>query len=159
MLTLDPMTLFYWSLSDPPPKRMKYSVESWAKTIPSNAKPASRDTSRANSVKTGKASTTKRNGSTGTGTAPPALTSASSRSKAASSASVLTPDITITNVQVPGAVKIKQDNDAIYTYDGALSDCEETAGAERDLAIASPNKGKRRLTSEVSASYDMNSCT
>jgi hypothetical protein len=53
MLTLDPTTLFYWTISlDPAPKKMKYSVEAWAKSIPSNAKPASRAPSQANSTKT-----------------------------------------------------------------------------------------------------------
>lgn len=144
MLTLDPTTLFYWSLSDPPSKKMKYSVESWAKNI-ANANPASRATSRANSVRTGKASTTgtsKRHGSTA-----PAL-SASGSSQPASS--VLTNAITVTDAQVPRTVKINQDTDTIYAHNGAISDCEETAGVERDAAFASPNKGKRRLNSEVS---------
>ena len=141
MLTLNPTMLFYLTLSDPPPKKMKYSVESWAKSIPSNAKPASRATSQANSVKTGKSSTN-RYGST-----TPALTSASSRP----AGSILTSAITITSAQVP--VKIKQDPDAIYTYNGALSDHEETAGLERDAAYASPFKGKRRLNSEVCTSF------
>jgi hypothetical protein len=152
MLTLDPTTLFYWSLSDPPPKRMKYSVETWAKTIPSNA--ASRSTSQANSVKTG--ATAKRNASASGSTGTPALMS--SRSQAPSSTSVLTNDITITNAQVPEAVKIKQDTKAIYSYDGALSDHEEITGVERDAAHASPVKGKKRLNSEVSVHYNMNSC-
>lgn len=146
MLTLDPTTLFYWSLlSEPPPKKMKYSVESWAKTIPSKAKSASGPTSRANSAKTGKARST--------GTAPALI---NSRSQATSSASVLTSAITITNAQVP-EVKIKQDKGAIYSYDGALSDNDEITGVERDAAHASPVKGKNRLNSEVStSSYYMN---
>ena len=169
MLTLDPTTLFYWSLSDPPTKKMKYTIESWVKTVKPNAKPASRaTTSQVNSVKTRKSASTtgKRNGSTGkrdgsTGAAT-ALMSASSRSQAAGSASVLTSDIAITDAQVPQAIKIKQDiddHDDIYTYDGALSDREETAGVERDAAHASPIKGKKRLNSEVSIRFDMNGCT
>jgi hypothetical protein len=137
MLTLDPTTLFYWSLSDdPPPKRMKYSVMSWAKDIPTKAS-TSRVSSRTNSVKT---SFSKPN----TATAP-ALTN--SRSQA--SASVLTSAISITNSQVPEGIKIKQDPDAIYSFDGALSDNEEITGVERDAAHASPFKGKKRLNSEV----------
>ena len=146
MLTLDPTTLFYWSLSDPPAKKMKYSVESWAKSIPSRA--ASRSTSHANSVKTGKTSSAgKRPGSESLGTAPALM---SSRSQAASSASILTSAITISNEQVPESVKIKQDPDAIYSYDGGLSDNDEITGIERDAAHASPIKGKKRLNSEVS---------
>lgn len=154
MLTLDPTTLFYWTLSDtpePPPKKMKYSVESWAKTIPSSAKPSSRATSQANSVKTGKLGSI-RNGS--------ALASASrSQATISSSASVLTTDIAVTYAQVPQAVKIKQDKDAIQTYDGGLSDCEEIAGVERDAALVSPIKGKKRLDSGVSVRHcDISSC-
>jgi hypothetical protein len=124
---------------------MKYSVESWAKNI-THAKPAN----RANSVKTGKASTIgtgRRLGSTA-----PAL-SASGSSHPASS--VLTNTIIVTNAQVPQTVKINQDTDAIYTIDGGLSDCEETAGVERAAAIASPVKGKKRLSSEVSIFFIM----
>ena len=119
MLTLDPTTLFFWTISDPPPKKMKYSVESWAKYIPSNAKPASCAPSQA-------------------------LTTASSRS---ATSSVLTSAITI-SAHVP--LKIKQEPDSVYTYDGGISDREETSGVERDAAHASPIKGKKRLTSEVS---------
>jgi hypothetical protein len=147
MLTLDPTTLFYWSLSDPPSKKMKFSVESWAKTVPSKAMSANRPTSHANSVKTG--STGRRSGSRGTA---PALTS--SRSQGGSS-SILTSAITISNAQVPEAVEIKQDTDANYTFDGAISDHEEITGVERDVALASPIKGKKRLNSEVGVYYDM----
>ena len=138
MLTLNPMTLFYWLLSDPPLKKMRYSVESQVKSIPSNAKPASRAPSQANSVKPG----TNRYSST-----TPALTSASSHP----ASSVLTCAITITNTQVP--IKIKQDLDAIYTYNGALLDHKETTGLECDVACASPIKGKRHLNSEVSTLF------
>jgi hypothetical protein len=142
MLTLNPTMLFYWTISNPPPKKMKYSVESWAKSIPSNAKPASRAPSQANLATTRKSSSSNCYGST-----TPALTSATSRSAASS---VLTSAITITSAHVP--VKIKQDPDSIYAYDGGISDCEETAGVEHNAAHASPIKGKKCLTSEVSTS-------
>lgn len=70
----------------------------------------------------------------------------------ASSASVLTNNITITNPQVySNAIKIKQDKpeDAIYTSDRALLYYEETTGVKREAALASPIKGKKRLNSEV----------
>jgi hypothetical protein len=134
MLTLDPTTLFYWTLSDPPQKIKSSTVETWAKSIPSSAKPVISQAT----VKTGKSSTN-RHSSTA-----PALTSASSRV----TSSVLTSDITITSAQ--DYVKIKQVPDSIYAYDGGLTDHEETAGVERDAAHASPIKGKRRLNSEVS---------
>ena len=147
MLTLDPTTLFYWTLSDLPPKKMKYSIKSWVKSIPSNAKPASRTASRTNSVKMERLTTNSYN------SMAPALTSASSHP----ASSVLTSAIMITSTQVP--IKIKQDLDAIYTYDGALSDHKETAGLKHDTAHTSPTKGKRRLNSEVSTSFIiLNSC-
>ena len=140
MLMLDPTILFYWTLSDPPPKKIKSStVETWAKSIPSSAKPV---TSWA-TVKTGKSSTNSHSSSA------PALTRASSRP----TSSVLTGDMAITSAQ--DYIKFKQDPDSIYTYDGGLSDHEETAGVERDAAHASPIKGKRRLNSEVSTFFIM----
>jgi hypothetical protein len=144
MLTLDPMTLFYWTLSDPPPKKMKYSVESWVKMIPSNLKPASHAPSLVNSVKMGK-SNISRYGST---RSVPAITSASSHADS----SVLTSEITITPAHhdnVP--IKVKEDSDSCL-YDGGLSDREELTGAECDAAHNSPIKGKKRLNSGVSTS-------
>src|SRR5882724_8425900 len=55
ILALNPMTLFYWDLSNPPTKRFKHSIESWTKSISANAKPANWAThSQANSVRLGK---------------------------------------------------------------------------------------------------------
>jgi hypothetical protein len=144
MLTLNPTALFYWTISNPPPKKMKYSVESWAKSIPSNAKPASHTPSQANPATMRKSSSSNHYGSTA-----PALTSATSSSCSAAS-SVLTSAITITSAHVP--VKVKQDPDSIYTYNGGISDHKETAGVERNAAHASPIKGKKHLTSEISTS-------
>ena len=141
MLTLDPTTLFYWTLSDPPPKKIKLSmVESWAKSIPPSTKPVTGPAT----VKTGKSSANHRSSTA------PALTSASSHV----TSSILTSAITITT-QDP--IKIKQDPGQIYTYDGGLSDHKETVGIECEVAHASPIKGKRRLNSEVSI-FCMNSC-
>jgi hypothetical protein len=150
MLTLDPTTLFYWSLSDPP-KKIKYSdsVHTWAKGVSSNAKPESRATSQTNSVKTRKSSSGKR--------IDPSL-SASRSQATASSASVLTADIAITDNQVSQGVRIKQEKGTIFSFDGGLSDCEEVDGVERHAALVSPVKGKRRLDSEVSTHYDVNGC-
>ena len=134
MLTLDPTTLFYWTLSYPPPKKIKFStVESWVKSIPPSAKPVTGPAT----VKTGKSSTNHHSSTA------PALMSASSHV----ASSVRTSTITITSTQDP--IKIKQDPGSIYTYDGGLSDREETAGVEHDVAHASPIKGKRWLNSEV----------
>src|SRR5882724_12870454 len=41
MLALNPMTLFYWDLSNPLMKRFKHSIESWTKSISANTKPES----------------------------------------------------------------------------------------------------------------------
>jgi hypothetical protein len=146
MLTLNTTTLFYWTLSlNPTPKKMKFSVEAWEKSIPSNAKPTSCAPSQANSMKTGKSSgTTKHYNSTA-----PTLTSGTS---SCSVTSVLTSAVTITSAaHVPP--KIKQDPDTIYTQDeGGISDCEEITGVERAVAHASPIKGKKHLTSKVHTS-------
>ena len=146
MLTLDETTLFYWTLSDPPPgKKMRYSVESWAKSIPSNAKPTSRAPSQATSAKTKKSSTTdQRYGSTGTST--PALTSPLSY---ATSSSVLTREIVISSAHHDVPVKIKENPNSVYLHEGGLSDHEEMTGVERDAAHASPIKGRKRLDSKV----------
>ena len=82
MLMLDPTILFYWTLSDPPPKKIKSStVETWAKSILSSAKPVTSQ----GIVKTGKSSTNCHSSTI------LALTSASSHV----TSSVLTSDITI----------------------------------------------------------------
>ena len=55
MLTLDRSTLFYWCLTSDPPKQPEYgfSVDSWAQSVPKNAKPPSQAAipSRAPTVK------------------------------------------------------------------------------------------------------------
>jgi hypothetical protein len=141
MLTLDPSTLYYWNLSDPPTKKFKYSVESWAKSVPVNAKPPSRAPSHTNTA-------------TSTSRTLPSLTNGSSRS---TSRSVLTDAIAITSTAAP-RVQIKPDPDFIDIHDGGLSDHDEIRGRERDAAVFSPPKGKTRLNSEVnilSCIYDI----
>src|SRR5882724_4437680 len=55
MLALNPMTLFYWDLSNPPANRFKDTIESWTKSVSANTKPASWAThSQANSMRSGK---------------------------------------------------------------------------------------------------------
>jgi hypothetical protein len=95
------MTLFFLSLSDPPSKKMKYSVESWVKAVPTNAS-VSRPMSNANSVKTGKSKSAGTCPSSNR-TAPALITSRSH----ASSSSVLTGAITISSAKAPETVKIK----------------------------------------------------
>jgi hypothetical protein len=127
MLTLDPSTLFYWNLSDPPAKKFKHAVEAWAKSVPLNAKPPSRAPSHVTSR-------------------VPSLTHGSSRS---TGCSMLTDTITVTSKVAPPA-RIKPDPDSIDIHNGGLSDHDEIRGRERDAAIFSPPKGKICLNSEVS---------
>jgi hypothetical protein len=129
MLTLDSTTLYYYFLSDSTSngkKSFSAGINDWAASIPSNTKP-----------------TNKRSASTmtrgGTSTVPP-LTNASTRSSASS---VLTKTVKITT-------KVEPANIGIQIIDGALSDEDETMGFEREAAVMSPPKGKKRATSAVS---------
>jgi hypothetical protein len=129
MLTLDSTTLYYYFLSDSTSNGKKYfsaGINDWAASIPSNAKP-----------------TNKRSTSTmtrgGTSSVPP-LTNASTRSSASS---VLSKNVKITT-------KVEPANIGIQIIDGALSDEDETMGFEREAAVMSPPKGKKRATSAVS---------
>jgi hypothetical protein len=126
MLTLDPSTLFYWNLSNPLTKKLSYSVESWAKSVPINAKPPSRVPSHAPTIRS-------------TTTTVPSLTNISSRS---SGCSVLTDAIAISSKGVP-SIRIKPDPDAIDIRDGGLSNHDEIKGHERNASVLSPIKGKK----------------
>ena len=123
MLTLDSTTLYYYFLSDSTSNGKKFfsaGINDWAASIPSNAKP-----------------TNKR--STGTSSVPP-LTNASTRSTASS---VLSKNVKITTKVEPADI-------GIQIIDGTLSDEDETMGFEREAAVMSPPKGKKRATSAVS---------
>ena len=133
MLTLDPSTLFYWNLSDPPAKKFKHSIESWAKSVPLNAKPPSRAPSHTNTTMSASRTV-------------PSLTNASSCS---TGRSVLTHAIAITSTVAP-PIRIKPDPDFIEIHNGGLSDHDEIRGRERDTAVFSPPKGKTCLNSKVS---------
>jgi hypothetical protein len=135
MLTLDRSTLFYWNLTSfPPTKHYSASVDSWAKSIPVNAKPPSQAPSRAPTAR-----------STTTINTVPSLTNASSRS---TGRSVLTDTITVTGKGVP-SIQVKSEHDVIDIHDGGLSDHDEINGHEREAALLSPPKGKKRMNSEV----------
>ena len=105
MLTLNCSTLFYWNLAS---NHFAPSVDSWAKSIPTNTKPPSEVPSRAPSTTT---------------TTVTSLTNASSR-------------------------RVKPEPDAV-DY-GGLSDHDEVRGLERDAAVMSPPKGKKRVHSKES---------
>jgi hypothetical protein len=141
MLTLDQSTLFYWTLSDTFLQKRQYkdAIKEWASEIPASAKPVSQAPSRTTQTK----SITRRS-------VVPSLTSGTSRSSAPS---VLTNDVRIVGHRTrPSSVKVKPEPEpemALYS-DGGLSDRDETIGKEREAAINSPPKGKKRVTSEVS---------
>src|SRR5882724_11269436 len=144
MLALNPMTLFYWDLSNPPAKGFKHSIESWTKSISANTKPASLAThSQANSVRSGKFS-----GSRSVSVIP-ALTNATSRS---TDVSILSDTVAITRTQV-ALVRIKPDPNLIIICDQGLSDHDEISGYEHEVAVTSPVKGRNRLNSEVSVLF------
>jgi hypothetical protein len=127
-LTLDNSTLFYWNLSDSVPrenlKRKHLSaIDEWASAIPTNV-PKSKLNSSIFHTKS-----------------VPSLTNGSS------APSVLSDEVKIISRQ-PNKVKAEP----VYhrdEYNGGLSDNDEIKGEEREVAINSPPKGKRRVTSKV----------
>jgi hypothetical protein len=136
-LTLDQSTLFYRTLSDVPPKRGSV-INEWASSIPNRSK----------STLQGPKSTSSRTKSI------PSLIGGSSRSSANS---VLTDNIKVISHQssdqarVKVKVKTESQAEAVLSLSdqGGLSDCDELGGKERETAINSPPKGKKRITSEV----------
>ena len=127
-LTLDDSTLFYWNLSDSVPRenlKQKHlsAIDEWASAIPTNV-PKSKSNSSIFHTKS-----------------VPSLTNGSS------APSVLSDQVKIISRQ-PNKVKAE----LVYhhdEYNGGLSDNDEITGEEREVAINSPPKGKRRVTSEV----------
>ena len=141
LLTLDRSTLFYWGLSDSyleKGEKNTSALGAWAASIPSGAKPASQAPSRV---------------TTSTSTRPksivPALTSGSSR---LSARSVLTDEITIVHhpSRGGGAQSAAEQPNITVDSDGGLSDANEIKGEEREAAVRSPPKGKKRVNNEVS---------
>jgi hypothetical protein len=136
LLTLDESTLFYWTLSDASRKKRKHisAINKWASAIPakSTSQVSKSTSSRAKSD-------------------IPSLTGgASSRSSAPS---VLSDNIRIISHQSSDLVKVKAEPALSLYHDGGLSDHDEIRGEEREVAINSPPKGKRRITSEVKFSF------
>lgn len=147
MLSLDQTTLFYWSLSNSTSVKRKHDdiVNDWAITASlEDLKNPSRPPSKAETTKTTKSSASRG------ASAVPSLTNGSTRTTARS---VLTNDILITGTVKPKIEVHKPvlgDNSVIVLSDGGLSNNDETIGLEREEAILSPPKGKRRATSSVS---------
>jgi hypothetical protein len=131
LLTLDESTLFYRTLSDAPHKKRKHvsAINKWASAIPMN------------------------NSTRSTTQAPNSASSISSRTAYYATPSVLSNNVKIFshghtssdlgNVEAEPAPALSLYND------GGLSDHDEIGGEERKVAINSPPKGKRQLTSEV----------
>ena len=132
MLTLDHTTLFYWTLSDSASntKKPRYDVEGWAATVPAKV---SRPSSQATAIRMNTRNPT------------PSLTSGPS---CLTAPSVLTNDIQITS-----RPSLASANAIDVRSDGGLSDSDEMRGAEREAAVNSPPKGKKRIVSDVSPYY------
>jgi hypothetical protein len=143
MLTLDQSTLFYWTLSD---KKRKHGhvINDWASAIPSNAKPVSRAASQVSRAPSQMA----RKPSSSRSILPlPSLTSGTSGSTAPS---VLTNNVRIVSHVAPAPAKVKPEPiDIGVNSDAGLSDNDETNGNEREAAVNSPPKGRKRITSDV----------
>jgi hypothetical protein len=136
-LTLDQSTLFYWTLSDVP-RKWSSAINEWASAIPSRSK----------STLQGPKSTSSR-----TTSIIPSLTAGSSASRS-SAPSVLTDNIKVISRQSSDQVEVKVESQAdviSLSDEGGLSDCDELDGKEREAAINSPPKGKKRITSEVTS--------
>jgi hypothetical protein len=137
LLTLDETTLFYYFLSDETSSsKKKYSdfstgINDWAATIPKNSKPPSKV-----------ASGSKPNASKRSGSLLPPLTNATTRSSVTSALSK--------NVKISQDVfvKVEARDASIQIAEGGLDDDDETL--EREAAIKSPPKGKKRVSSSVS---------
>lgn len=124
LLTLDESTLFYWTLSDASHNNQKHfsAINKWASAITSTK------------------STSQAPRSTSSRADIPSLTiGPSTRSYA--------PSILSDNVKI--IVKADPAPELSIYNNGGLSDNDEIKGEERDFAIKSPPKGKRRITSEV----------
>ena len=140
-LTLDESTLFYWTLSDVPPKRGSV-INEWASAIPTAH-------SKSTGLLQGPKSTSSR-----TKSIIPSLTAGSSSRSSATS--VLTKNIKVISHKSTDQVKVKDESqpDVISLSDeGGLSDNNELDGKEREIAINSPPKGRKRINSEVTKSF------
>lgn len=141
LLTLDDSTLFYWTLdSDTSHEKEKKisAVSKWASTISTLAHTAGGHTkstmSNSSRAKSG----------------VPSLTSGTSTGRSYAP-SVLSDNVKIITQQLPDVVKVEDEPaPALSLYNnGGLSDNDEMRGEEREVAVRSPPKGKRRITSEV----------
>lgn len=138
LLTLDHSTLFYWTLSETSHDKQKRSsaIKAWASAVPN-----SNLTSRATKSVTSHV---------------PSLTTGASRSSAPS---VLSDNVKIITHRASELVKVKSEllpTTLSLNDDGGLSDNDERRGEEREVAINSPPKGKKKLTSKVGCFHSFN---
>ena len=143
LLTLDETTLFYWTLSDLSlSKKRKHceTINDWAAGVPDNAAPTSRGAPSRTTTTTARFKS-----------GVPSLTTGTSRSRS-SVPSVRTHDVKNVSRRsvTSGEVKAKPRELIAVMSDAGLSDNDEINGEERLVAINSPPKGKRRVTSDVS---------
>lgn len=136
LLTLDELTLFYWTLSDTSHKKRKHAsaIDEWSLAIPLAAKAASTSKSTSSRARSD----------------VPSLTSGATSSRSYAP-STLSENVKIISHKSSDLVKVKSEpalTESIY-YNGGLSDNDEIKGGERDVAVNSPPKGKKRITSEV----------
>jgi hypothetical protein len=135
LLTLDQSTLFYWMLSDSSLKKRKHAsaIKEWALAVPATARATSGSKAPFSLARSD----------------IPPLTSGTSRSSASS---VLTDSVKIISHRALDSVEVKAElapTLSLHT-NGGLSDNDERRGEEREAAINSPPKGKKRVTSDVS---------
>ena len=134
-LTLDESTLFYWTLSDSATSHKKQisAINQWASAIPTNSGTKSTVTAPKSTSSRGKADI-------------PSLTCGTSQRSYA-------PSVLSNNVKIfshkPSDREVKAEPAVSIYNNGGLSDNDEIKGEERELAINSPPKGKKRITSEV----------
>ena len=120
MLTLDRTTLFYYSLSNTTIHEDR--LNDWVKTVPKFKRGSTRSVT-------------------------PSLTNGSTRTRTSKASSHVSTRSALNNVFIR-----QRDVDVadMANGDGGLSDHDETKGPEREAAIKSPPKGKKRVTSSVS---------
>ena len=137
LLTLDESTLFYWTLSDTSYKEQEHlsAIGDWASAVPQNG---SKSTSRAPKSTSSRAKTI------------PSLTCGTTSGRSYIP-SILSDNVKITSRQSSDAVKVKAEPVPMISLysNGGLSDNDKIKGEERDFAIRSPPKGKKRITNEV----------
>ena len=143
MLTLDPTTLFYLSLSNEYTKDQDsglLDVEKWAASVQRGSKPISRVGARSNSKSTPSL--------THTSTSNPARSSGSTDLARLSGPSCPSARSALTNtVKVTGG---SDDSEVEIIEAGFLSEHDETVGEEREFAMKSPLKGGKHVSNSVS---------